>query len=414
MNDFFKYATSFQIKSKLGLERIEMLLDFLGNPQKNMKYIHVAGTNGKGSVCAYIYSAYLNKNICVGKYISPNLVKVNERVSVNGEDISDYDLELLISEVEVHARKVKEKLGEEVSQFEIWTAMAFLYFKKKKCEVVILETGLGGRFDATNVIEENILAIITKIDVDHIEYLGDTKEKIAFEKCGIIKCPKNGTGKIVTSYSNNEVLSVIKEQAHKKNNEVIVAGEFRPKSFQKIYECFDYGDVKDINLSLGGYHQIENACIAIEALKILGFSEKEIKLALCSAKNPARLELISENPNVLFDGSHNPDGIRALKCSLDRYFPDKKKIFIMASMRDKDILPSLDVLKDSKSEFVFTTVQNNPRSRTPEEMKEEARKIGIEGKSFSHLREALCYTKERKLTTVICGSLYLYKDFSEL
>ncbi len=413
MNDFLKYATSFQSKSKLGLERINLLLEFLENPHKNMNYIHIAGTNGKGSVCSYIYSAYLNKGVNAGRYISPNLVKVNERVSVNGCDISDSEMSALISEVEDASKKVYDELNETVSQFEIWTAVAFLYFKKKKCDVVILETGLGGRFDATNVIEDNLLSVITKIDVDHIEYLGDTKEKIAFEKCGIIKCPKNGTGNVVTTLANSEVLDVIKEQAELKNNKVTVTKGFSEKGFERIYESFDYGDIKDIKLSLGGYHQIENACIAIEALKLLGFSDEEIKKALCSAKNPARLELVSEEPCILFDGSHNPDGIRALRKSLDRYFKDKKKIFIMASMSDKDILPSLNFLNDKNSEFVFTTVQDNPRARTPEQMAEEAKKIGIDGKTFPHISQAIKYAKEKNILTIICGSLYIYKDFCE-
>ena len=412
--NFINYANSLQTVPRLGLERIERLLFYMGNPHKNMDYIHVAGTNGKGSVCAYIYAAYLNKRINVGRYISPNLVKVNERISVNGVDISDEELNTLIMEVEAASKKVYAELSQEVSQFEIWTAVAFLYFKKKKCEVVILETGLGGRFDATNVIEENLLSIITKIDVDHVEYLGDTKEKIAFEKCGIIKSPKNGTGTVVTTCSNQDVLSVIKEQAHQKNNEVIVTGEFNPKGFEKIYECFDYKDIKDIKLSLGGWHQIENACIAIEALNALGFSSEEIKSALSSAKNPARLELVCENPDILFDGSHNPDGIMALKKSLDRYFHDEKKLYIMASMSDKDILPSLNVLNDNKSEFIFTTVQNNPRARTPKNMAEEAEKLGIKSITFPTLEDALLFAKEKKMLTVICGSLYLYKDFSEI
>ncbi len=412
--NFKSYANSFQAVPRLGLERIERLLFYMGNPHKNMNYIHVAGTNGKGSVCAYIYAAYLNKKINVGRYISPNLVKVNERISVNGEDISDEELNTLIFEVEDASRKVYAELSQEVSQFEIWTAAAFLYFKKKKCDVVVLETGLGGRFDATNVIEENLLSIITKIDVDHVDYLGDTKEKITFEKCGIIKCPKNGTGKVLTTCSNDDVLPVIKEQAHKKNNEVIVTGEFIPKGFEKIYECFDYKDIKDITLSLGGYHQIENACMAIEALKILGFSGEEIKSALCSAKNPARLELIYENPYILFDGAHNPDGIGALKKSIDRYFNNERKIYVMASMSDKDILPSLSILKDNKSEFVFTTVQNNPRARTPEKMAKEAEKLGIKSLTFPNLKDALLYVKKKKMLTVICGSLYLYKDYAEI
>lgn len=414
MKEFLKYANSTQLKPRLGLERITLLLEFMGNPHKGMKYIHVAGTNGKGSVCSYLYAAFLKKRIKAGRYISPNLVKVNERVSVNGVDISDEDMEKIIAETELAAEKVFLKLNERVSQFEIWTAMAFSYFKKEKCDVVILETGLGGRFDATNVIEENIVSVITKIDIDHTEYLGDTKEKIAYEKCGIIKCPKNGTAAVVTTASNKDILGVIGEQAEKKNNKIVVTEEYKEKGYEDIYEIFDYKQMKDIKLSLGGFHQIENACMAIEVLKLLDFSEEEIRQGLMNAKNPARLEIIGENPIMLFDGSHNPDGIRALKKSLDRYFKDKEILYIMASMRDKDILPSLDLLKDDKAEFIFTTVLDNIRARTPLEMKTEAEKIGISSEISENIKDALFYAKKKNKITVICGSLYLYKDFKEL
>lgn len=402
--DFLSYANSNQTVIKLGLDKIKLLLEYLGNPQRGMKYIHIAGTNGKGSVSAFITETLIKKGLRVGRYISPNLKKVNERVSVNNEDISDFDMEKILSQIEEKALLVEKELNDKVSQFEIWTAMGFIYFKMKKCDIVVLETGLGGRFDATNAIEENIMSIITKIDLDHTQYLGDTKEKVAFEKCGIIK--ENSV--VVTTIKNKDVLDVINENARKKNNNVIVSEERNEKGFEEIYEIFDYKGIKNIKLSLGGYHQIDNALVAIEALLYLGIDEETIKYGLSHAKNPARLEKLGEN--IYFDGSHNPDGIKALKMSVDRYFGDKKKVYIMASMGDKEIGESFEILKDDKSEFCFVEVKNNERSRTAEEMLFEAEKCGIKGKCFNSVKEAIESEKTKNNVVFVCGSLYLYEQ----
>ncbi len=404
--DFLSYANSNQTVIKLGLDKIKLLLEYLGNPHKEMKYIHIAGTNGKGSVSAFITETLIKKGLKVGRYISPNMKKVNERVSVNNVDISDDDMEKILFEIEENALLVEEKLNDKVSQFEIWTAMGFMYFKAKKCDIVVLETGLGGRFDATNVIEENVMSIITKIDLDHTQYLGDTKEKVAFEKCGIIK--ENAV--VVTTRQNSDVLHVIEENARKKNNKVIVTEAFCEKGFDKIYEIFDYKDICDIKLSLGGFHQIENALVAIEALLYLGVDKETIKYGLSHAKNPGRLEYLRENPHVIFDGSHNPDGIRALKKSVDRYFGNRYKIYVMASMRDKEIGESFSVLKDENSDFCFVEVKNNERSRTPQEMKKEAEKCGIEGLCFDSVKDAVEFAKDKNAVVIVCGSLYLYEQ----
>lgn len=405
-NNFLKYANSNQTIIKLGLDKINLLLKYLGNPHKDMKYIHIAGTNGKGSVSAFISEALIKKGFTTGKYISPNMIKVNERVSVNNIDISDSDMENILKEIEAQVPKVEKELNDKVSQYEIWTAMGFIYFKRKKCDIVVLETGLGGRFDATNVIENNIMSIITKIDLDHTQYLGDTKEKIAFEKCGIIK--ENSV--VITTSQNKDVMGVIEENAKKKNNRLIVTEDFTSKGFEKIFEIFDYKDIKDIKLSLGGYHQIVNALISIEALKQMDIDNDTIKYGLSHAKNMGRFELLRDNPDVIFDGSHNPDGISALKKSLDRYFKDSKKAYVMASMSDKEIGKSFEILNDGECEFLFVAVKDNERSRTPLQMKEEADKYGVSSKCFDSVKEAVNSVKDKNTLVVICGSLYLYSQ----
>ena len=181
-NQFVNYANGFQAVPRLGLERITYLMQLLGNPQDSLRCIHVAGTNGKGSVCAFTESMLLAAGYKVGKYISPNLVRVNERITVCREEISDGDLNALLAQIEKIIPEAEKVLGDKISQFEIWTAAAFCYFAKMDLDYVVLETGLGGEFDATNVISKNVMSVFTQIDIDHVEYLGDTIEKIATTK----------------------------------------------------------------------------------------------------------------------------------------------------------------------------------------------------------------------------------------
>lgn len=407
MNDtkkFKKYANSFQTVINLGLERIGLLLELMGNPHKKMKYIHIAGTNAKGSVCAFLQASLTHSGLKTGKYTSPNLIKVNERITIDGEEISDSDMNLLLKEIEEKADRVEKRLGEYPSQFEIWTAMAFLYFKRKNCDIVILETGLGGRFDATNVIEENVMSIITKIALDHTEYLGDTVEKIAFEKCGIIK--KNSI--VISARQEKAAEEVIRSRATEENNRLYFAEEVKIGEFSDIYE--KYGNVF---LSLGGLHQIENASIAVTALKALGTDEKSIEYGLTHATHNARFELMSKNPPVIFDGGHNPDGIASLKSSLLRYYGSDKKIFVCAFMKDKDIKSSLELIKPLAEEICFTRVKGNERSASEKQLSDIADFLNIKHSFFENVGDAVNYSLDKNRTVIICGSLYLYKDIKE-
>jgi len=404
MNGFKKYANSFQTVINLGLGRIELLLKKLGNPHKGLKYIHVAGTNAKGSVCAFLESALIHSGLKTGKYTSPNLIRVNERVLIDGEPIPDDKMTEYLLKIEKVADEVENELSEYPSQFEIWTAMAFLYFKEQNCDIVILETGLGGRFDATNVIEENCLSIITKIALDHTEYLGDTLDKIAFEKCGIIK--KNSI--VVSAKQEKEAEAVIRKRAEEENCCLIIADCPNKTETKDIYE--KYGD---IFLSLGGAYQLENAGIAECALKALGINEKSITYGLTHAHHPARFELIGKNPYVVFDGGHNPDGITALKKGLIRYFGEEKKVFICAFMKDKAIKESLEILKGITEEILFVSVKGNERSAKAEQLLGISDELNIKATYFDDIGDALRCATQKNKTVVICGSLYLYKDVKE-
>lgn len=409
MNNFKNYANSFQTVINLRLDRVLKLLSFLKSPQNGMKYIQVAGTNAKGSVCAFLQTALTKSGRRTGKYISPNLIKVNERITVDNEEISDSDLNRLLGIIEKEADRVYDEIGEHPTQFEIWTAIAFMYFKEKNCDIVILETGLGGRFDATNVVSENVMSIITRIDLDHTEYLGDTLSKIAFEKCGIIK--KNAV--TVTANQEASALAVIKERAKEENSRLIIAPDVPKTDKKHIYEKYVYNG-EEIFLGLGGIHQLENASIAVSALEALDIPKDCIAYGLKNAKNPARFELLEEKPPVIFDGGHNPNGVGSLIKSLERYYGGEKAVFICAFMKDKDIEGCLKLIKEKAAEILFVCVENNERSAKKEQLTEIADKLGIKNSFFCDVKDALSYAKKERRLTVICGSLYLYKDIKKV
>ncbi len=424
--DFKAYANSFQSIARLRLEGIGCLLKHLGNPHRGLKYIHVAGTNGKGSVCNFLQSIFTEAGYVTGKYTSPNLISVCERISVDGKLIDEAEMEKLLAEVEQGVKGVIDELGESPTQFEIWTAAAFLYFKARKCDVVVLETGLGGTRDATNVIEDNIASVIVRLDLDHTEYLGDTLEQIAAEKAGIIKSPcKGGEGLCITTGQEESAMTVLKNVCRDKNNRLVVANEPRLTGFKAFKECFDYtssggAEIKGVECGLCGIYQPENAAIAIETALQLGIDEAFIKRGIMSATNPARFEIIRrENPAVIYDGAHNKNGIAALVKCLKRYFPDWcGATFVMGFMWDKDMDSAFLELANSglmkNSQIFGVQVKDNPRAASGEEIASRARAKGIDALPFESIEDA--YKKALKLgkPVIVCGSLYLYKDFREI
>ncbi len=416
MSNFLKYANSFQTKSKLGLERISYLVQLLGNPQKDIKFIHVAGTNGKGSVCAVISKTLSLAGFKTGKYISPNMVKVNERISIDGKDISDEDMARIISSVEKACEKLEKDTDEKPSQFEIWTATAFCYFKEQKCDYVVLETGLGGRLDATNVIGSPVLSIITKIAVDHTDYLGNTLYEIAGEKAGIIKenCPV-----LTTCLQEEDSVRAIKEKCKKTNSRLFFTEKWSEEKTEGLSEVFSYKDIKSLKSGLCGYYQLENVCIGVEALKILGIDENYIRQGVLEAKNIGRFEILKENPYLIYDGAHNVNGATALVSNLKRYFDETHEFtFICAFMADKDIDEILNLLADSgfKNRVTFncTTVSDNERAMPAQALCGMLLKKGFTATAFDTISEALKNAESKGKDTVIFGSLYLYKDYKSI
>lgn len=405
-SNFIQYANGRQIQIRLETDRIKELLCRLGNPQDKLRFIHVAGTNGKGSVCCFLESIFKYSNKKTGKYTSPELIDVYERISVDGKKISASDSNRVLKKVESFANDMTNF----PSPYEIWIAASFLYFLEANCDIVILETGMGGIGDATNAINAPLASVITRISHDHMTYLGKTIEEIAQKKAGIIKYNTNGI--TVTSSQEKTVYEIILAAAQMNKNMLLTISEPNIKSPDGAHEIFDYKQLRNIKCGICGYHQIENACVAAETALALGIEEHSIITGIEKAKNPARFEIIDNS--LIFDGAHNPSGMEALAASLKRYFPDKTPSFIMAFMADKDISSSLLnlSLKYTGAYVTAVPVPENPRAISPEQLAKKAKACGFRADFAKDIKTALNNSSSNDLT-VVCGSLYLYKSFKE-
>ncbi|MCC0680925.1 bifunctional folylpolyglutamate synthase/dihydrofolate synthase [Clostridioides sp. ES-S-0005-03] len=403
---------------RLGLENIGKLLELLGNPQETLNIIHVAGTNGKGSVCSFISNILRESGYKVGLYTSPYLETFAERIRVNGENIPQEDVARIIG-------LIKEKIEVMVSQgyaypteFEVVTAMAFYYYSEQKVDFVALEVGLGGRYDATNIITKSLVSVITSISLDHTGILGDTIEKIAYEKAGIIK--ENG---IVLVYDQtDEAKDVIKSVCKEKNAKYIEVN-FDDINIKKsninsqIYDCNIMGETyKNLEIMLIGEHQINNSILAMSVLKYLkdikkldNISEESIRKGLITTKWPGRIEKIKESPIFIIDGAHNEDGAKSLAKALDKHFKDKKLTLLIGMLEDKDIDGVLDILMPKFSKVV-TTTPNNPRAINSDILKEKILKYVSDVTSKHEIEDAVNYTLEtsnKDDIIISAGSLYM-------
>ncbi len=382
-----------------GLDRIKLVCEKLHNPQNNFKSIHIAGTNGKGSVCTFISSVLKQAGYKVGTFVSPYIVDFCERIQINGEYISRKDLCRL-------SEKVLDT-GVSLTEFEFITAVGFLYFSENKIQVAVLETGLGGNFDATNVISAPLVSVITKIGLDHTAVLGDTIEQITAEKCGIIK---NNT--VVTSCNQErKVFDIINECA----SNVIIPdlSELKDTSISVLGNSFSYKN-ENYKTNLGGEYQIENALIAIEALKQCGLTvgDDDIKQGLDKAFIPARLEVVSQNPLIVIDGAHNPDGADALCVILKEH---KNITAIIGVMRDKNYK---EVLSKTLPlcENVICVKPDVPRALPADELSITAKQYCKNVFTGDNLKNAFALAKEKSNDNpiFIFGSLYLASEIRSL
>ncbi len=381
---------------KLGLDNMSKALAMFGNPQENYKIIHVTGTNGKGSVCAMIDTILQSASFKVGRYTSPHLVKLNERFMINSKEISDSKLAELVNRIAPFLNKV------ELTYFEILTLIAFLYFQDEKVDFVVLEVGMGGRLDATNV-SKPLIGIITNIDFDHMQHLGNTIKEIAFEKAGIIK-----EGMLIVTGSEGEALDVIKNTCTKRNAKLLPL--FKHKIFA---EGITIGPTKKIHVGLKGEFQLKNAEIAYTAINALKaynieISERAIKIGLADADWPGRLDFVEDN--VLLDSAHNPAGIKVLVKELEIYKKRFEKIILVfGAMKDKDT-PEMILRLIPLAEQVFLTKANTDRAQDPEILGNEIEKYKHKYVLTKSVRDAIEQARAiagPKDLVVVTGSIYI-------
>lgn len=318
-----------------GLSRINYLLNYLGNPERELKYVHITGTNGKGSTASMIASVLKEAGYKTGLYTSPYIHKFNERMQVNGVNIPDEDLIKSVEEI----KDVVAGMVEKPTQFDLITAIGFLYFKKVKCDIVVLEVGLGGRFDSTNACASPEVAVITTIGLEHTKELGNTIEKIAAEKAGIIK--KNCD--VILYEAQQTVLDIIKNECEQKSSSLheVKFDEIEVIKSDLRGQVFNYLDFRDIEIGLLGEHQLKNAAVSLEAIDGLikrgwKISYKNIQEGLKNAKWPGRFEILNEKPYFIVDGAHNPQGVETLVKNIKKYFKNKKVIFLTGVFKDKE------------------------------------------------------------------------------
>ena len=398
--------------SRPGLDRVSELLRRMGNPQDKLRYIHVAGTNGKGSTCAMLSAILKAEGYKTGLFISPYITDFRERIQINNEPVSE---ETLTAAVEKTLPLVNQLRGEGIiiTEFEYVNELEFYIHAEAKCDVVVLEVGMGGLLDCTNVILPPLCSVITAIGLDHTAILGDTVEAIAEQKCGILK-----KGSIaVTSKQDARAMDVIENTAEKLGIPLLKSEdiEVEVKEISLKGSRFVYNN-REITLPLAGDHQIENAKTALAAVEavrkegLLTISDSSIVEGMKNAVNPARLELLSENPVVLLDGAHNPNGIEALKAAIDRFLPDTPIICVMGMLADKDIDSSIALL-DGLFERVFTVPIDNPRALSADDLAKKFENHAKAVQPFESREDAFdaayALAKGTDSAVLICGSLYL-------
>ena len=340
-------------KTRLGLDRSAELLKKLGDPQKGLKFVHVAGSNGKGSTCAMLDIIFRKAGYHTGLYISPYIQDFCERIQIDGKNIPGEDLARITEIVKAEA----EAMEDHPSQFEIVTAVAMMYFKEQKCDIVVLEVGMGGAYDATNTIDAPELACITNIGLEHTEYLGDTLEKIAETKSGIIK-----TGCSCVCYDGApEVTEVVRKVCSEKNVPLACVDYSNMKCLSSSLEGqrIEWRG-KEYDLKLIGNHQLHNAALVLTGVELLrqrgwNLSEDAVKRGLAEVTWPARLELLGKKPYFILDGGHNPQCAEAMTDSIRTLFPGRKFVFLTGILADKDYNTVLDMMTPLASEFVCLT-----------------------------------------------------------
>ena len=412
INETLDYIHSVCWKGMMpGLERVTELLDKMGNPQKDLKFIHIAGTNGKGSTAAMTASILGQAGYCTALYTSPFIYQFGERMQVNGEMISDEDL-IAITE---YIKPLADTMAETPTEFELITCIAFEFFKRRKCDIVVLEVGLGGLLDATNVISTPEVAVITNIGLDHTDILGNTLEEIAFNKAGIIK--ENGHAVIYRGTPGVE--KVFEDTCREKNTKLKKANfdGLKLKSHDLFEQVFDCGDYEDIHLPLLGDHQLHNAAVVLavaETLQEIGWkiTRENIYDGIRDVSWPGRFDIVCRDPLFIIDGGHNPQCLEALVKNLQDYLAGRRVIALTGVLADKDYGDMYKPVMPYIEQFVCVTPPN-PRRLMAEELAQHLQNVGAKATACETIPEGV--QKAIQLAgsdgVVLCfGSLYTIGD----
>ena len=395
---------------KPGLERIKILLDKLNNPQDSLKFVHVAGTNGKGSFCKMLQQALTLSGYKTGLFTSPYIKVFNERMQISGQMIDNDELALITE----YVRPFADEMDDKPTEFELITAIAMEYFNRHNCDIVVLETGMGGRLDSTNIITTSVLSVITGVALDHTQFLGNTVEEIAKEKAGIIKpfVPVLFGGK---DKSAEKIISDVAKE-HSSPFYSIDYSNLLIKKMTIEGTVFDYNNYSDIKLCLLGEYQPENASLVLKASEILvkqGFeiSENALRKAFLTVYWPARFEVLKTSPLVIFDGAHNPQGIEVCIKSIKTYFNRQKVLVMTGVLKDKDyfyIAKKLAEITDTA--LIFTP--ENPRALKKEDYAVVLKENGINAITFETIKDAYSFglkeANEKNMPLIILSSLYTY------
>ncbi len=408
---------TYKFGSKLGLENTKYLLNLLDNPHKSLKAIHVAGTNGKGSISSYIHTVLKEEGYRVGLYISPYLEEFTERMTINGEEIPRERLAEVTAIVKEKVEQMVKDGKNHPTEFEVVTSIAFCYYAQENIDYLVLEVGMGGRLDSTNVIDTSLVSIITPIGYDHMEYLGETIEEIAYEKGGIIK--ENGF--VLSHPQEKEVMKVLENICKEKNSELFVMNFdeltiHQSNIEEQIFSANILGKpYNNVRIKLAGIHQVYNACMALGAVEILrehrkiNISDESILNGLYNTKWPGRFEVLQKEPLIIIDGAHNLHGADSLRKNIELLLKDYKITFVIGMLEDKDVKAVLEDLIPL-ADRVVATRPSNPRAMKAADLAEGLKIFGKETYVYEDIKgavEAAIKITGRNEAIIFAGSLYM-------
>ncbi len=418
--DVKTYLSSFYSGTKNpSLKAMQYFMKEFGEPQEKLKIIHIAGTNGKGSQVEMLSSILTKAGYRVGKFMSPHLVTYHERISVANQNISDSEMEQLIEKIQPQIEAYHKANSEKVTLFELETTMAILYFCEKKCDIVLLETGLGGLYDCTNIVHP-MISMITSIGYDHMNLLGNTLLEIAQQKAGIIK----ENSETIFLEQEPEINNEIEQVCLEKNNQLhlIEKKDITNISYDENFQKFDYQNFKNMKINLKGKKQIENAVMCIKAVQVLNnesyfVSENELREGLKTVVHKGRFEKINNNPLIIYDGAHNQNAIEHFVQNVQRYYENKDKVYVVSILKTKDYEAILkELLKDEKAIFIFTSGNDENSYVAKEKLLEVAKKYTKNSQMYArNLEDALNLVQAtyKKYVTFIVGSFYVYGTVME-